>query len=194
MRILLAVSTLVSLCVLIGMNAHQSSCSTCNGNTLEVVNLNASGIGTFGGSVSANDGLSVQAPGLTDTSLDTVLKRIHWGGSAVTASDFAVSSGWGTGTSCPSKCVVNDNPNDSSGVVTITSGSGSITADPRVTLTFADGTGGNNVLCSAVRADVVSDSVSWRVSTIGTTSVTWTFEGTPAVNTNYGLLWHCDFH
>ncbi|MFY9531821.1 MAG: hypothetical protein WBC04_24165 [Candidatus Acidiferrales bacterium] len=34
--------------------------------------------------------------GITDTSLITSLKRVHWAGKAVTASNFSISSGWGT--------------------------------------------------------------------------------------------------
>lgn len=172
----------------------QGSCLTCNGSTAEVVNLNATGTGTFGGLISANDGFTANAPGINDNSLTTYLKRVHYAGTAVTTANFALSSGWGSGTSCSLNCTPFDNPVDSSGFLKIKSGNTSITANPTVTFTFADGGEINDVLCLAVRADAVNDTASWRISATNTRSVTWTFEGTPAAATTYGLVWHCDFH
>jgi hypothetical protein len=136
-------------------------------------------------------GTITTAGGLTDTSLLTSLKRIHWSGTLVTSANFSASAGWGTGASC---CTISGvSPYDSSGAITLTSGT-STSANPTITFTFADGTGANNVVCSANRIDTTNDSIQFRQTGFSTTSATWTFVGTPAASTSYGLNWHCDFH
>jgi hypothetical protein len=147
------------------------------------------------GTVLQTCGLSTTGPisgvVITDSSLLTSLKRIHWGGTPVTTSNFSIS-GWGTGAAV---LAVSQNPVDESGSILITSGSGSISANPTVTFTFADGTGTNNVVCSANRTDLIgSGNESFRTTTFAATSNTFTFAGTPTTTSNYGFTWHCDFH
>jgi hypothetical protein len=154
MRVLLTAVTLADLFFLIGMKLPQGSCTNCNGNTLEVVSLNATGNGYFGGTLYTPTKVCPCTGAWPDRYQPwncPKLKRVHWGGTAETSSNFAIASRWGAGASCPSSCTVNYNPVDSSGLVTIKSGSGSVTANPKVTLTFADGSGTNDVLCCARR-------------------------------------------
>jgi hypothetical protein len=135
-------------------------------------------------------GTITTASGLNDTSLTTNVKRVYYGGTAVTASNFSVS-GWGSG----STFAVNTgaNPIDATGVMSVTAGT-SPSPFPTVTLTFADGTSPNDVTCIAVRNDLTSQLETWRQSGIGTSTSTWTFYGTPVAASTYTLEWHCDWH
>jgi hypothetical protein len=137
---------------------------------------------TVNGSLTANQ--------LIDTTTLTQLKRIHWQGTAVTTSNFALS-GWGGGASSS----MGPNPVDSSGSFNIVAGAGA-SANPTVVFTFADGTGSNDAICTTQRIDTQNDGGTFRTSAIGTpTSNTFTFVGaTPTNGVTYSFSWHCDFH
>ena len=170
------------------IGAPSSSTFSGSGAFMEM-DLNPSGSEQFsgglviGGVVSLNGGLSVN-------SLNCQMERIHWAGKPVTAANFALSAGWGTG----SAVSIGEPSVDSSGAVSIQSGSAAITANPTVTFTFADGSGISDVIVLAVRGDAIVDTASWRQTGFSPTSATFTFVGTPAPLTNYVLIWHSDFH
>jgi hypothetical protein len=86
MRVLLTAVTLAALFFLIGMKLPQGSCTNCNGNTLEVVSLNATGNGYFGGTLYTPTKVCPCTGAWPDRYQPwncPKLKRVHWGGTAI---------------------------------------------------------------------------------------------------------------
>jgi hypothetical protein len=107
-------------------------------------------------------------------------------GTTQTSANVALSAGWGTS---PTKAIIGT---DSMFNVTVTAGSGTPTANPSVTVTFADGAwSGGNPFCFTNRADGLNPlGQNVMATTLGTT-VTLTFVGTPVASTVYQIMVLC---
>ena len=111
------------------------------------------------------------------------------GGTALAASDYAASSGWGTS---PTKTAVVGT--DQGATFTITA-KATVGASPTITLTFHDGTWTQTPVVVVSRQDVVAAAAApgatvtnqWVVTSVSATSVVFTFNGTPVANNTYGL-------
>jgi len=151
-------------------------------------NFSVTGTGSITGNTTIGGTLGVT--GIVTTP-QTTLGRIRVSqGSEVSSGNF-VLSGWGT-----SPVVTpNDSAEDTAGEITITSGTGSPSANPTVVLTFADGAFFNAPQCVTSRGDIDSPSTAPFINTTTTTTaITWTFVGTPVASTNYVLQWICMGH
>ena len=106
-------------------------------------------------------------------------------GTLLVVSDFALSSGWGTST----LSLVNTTSRDQGGEIYIAA-AGTLTTNPTVTLTFADGTFGYVPAVVCARGDQSApQSAYWAVTNITSTAATFMFVGTPVAATNYTLNW-----
>ncbi len=120
--------------------------------------------------------------GLTDTSANgAALKKLKLNqGTAQTNGNVALSAGWGVG---PTTAISGD---DSNFVLTINTGTGVPTANPTVTVTFADGSwSGANPICFDQRADVLNPQVQNIFNSSFVNNIIFTFVGTPVAGTTY---------
>jgi hypothetical protein len=133
--------------------------------------------------ISTNKGLTIASGGLlTDqTANGPTFKRLRLnGGTAQTNANVLLAGGWGTGATT---AITGD---DSQMVVTVNSGTGTPTANPNVTITFADGSWGANPICIGTRSDgLIAPATATITATSSATSVTLTFIGTPAISSAY---------
>jgi hypothetical protein len=129
------------------------------------------------------------------TSNKVLSGRTSSSGTTLVSGDWAGGGNWGTG---GATFTTNNNATDDVFSVTVTAGSGSPGANPTATLTFHDGTWGlTGPQCMGWRNDATSPlptSAYWYVSAISSTSVTFTFAGTPSASNAYGLIGFCRGH
>jgi len=110
-------------------------------------------------------------------------------GTALAASDYAASSGWGT---APTLTAVRGT--DQGATFTVTA-KATVGASPTITLTFHDGTWTTVPVVVVCRQDVVAAAAApgatvtnqWVVTSVSATAVVFTFNGTPVANNVYGL-------
>lgn len=122
--------------------------------------------------------------------LQTKRLNIH-GGTAISSGNIALSAGWGTS---PTLTIVRGT--DQAAVIQITA-KATVSANPTVTVTFADGTFTQVPVVVPSRSDTVaaagaptaSVANEWVVTNTTATAVTFTFVGTPVANNIYGLTW-----
>lgn len=163
---------------------------------------------TAGGAVITAGGLTVTAGGLTVSANGaTVNTLIVDNGVVVSAGNILVSAGevnqtrvkasrgtqlvsgdlglggdWGTSPSVGLAAT----SYDSHGSIQVTSGSGGPGANPTVTLTFTDGTWGDEPVVTTARGDANSpNDATWSVTSLSNTAVTFSFIGTPGASTAY---------
>ena len=132
--------------------------------------------------------------GCTNTGQESV-KRIdaHQGTVLVTA-DYVVSAGWGTS---PVLTAVRGTDN---GAAFTVQAKATVAANPIVTLTFKNGAWANGapiVICgrtefvAATGAPAAAVSNEFVVTTVSTTQIVFTFNGTPVANSTYGCSFIC---
>jgi parallel beta-helix repeat protein len=143
----------------------------CIGNITNQISDGATGTMTFGNK-------------LSDSEIAFTARRLKASlGTSLAATDFTLTSGWGTSASVSSVSAV-----DQGGRVTVTSGTTALGANPTVKLTFRDGTWTNAPAISYARGDLNAPTTAfWALTTISATAATWTFVGTPAVSQAYVL-------
>jgi hypothetical protein len=176
--------------------------------SISITNLTVSGTTSFAagsialaalGSGTLSQNTSGTSAGLTGTPAITVgavtagvvtAKRYNaHAGTALAASDYAASSGWGTS---PTKTAVGGT--DQGATFTITA-KATVSASPTITLTFHDGTWTTVPVIVVSRQDVVAAAAApgatvtnqWVVTSVSATAVVFTFNGTPVANNTYGL-------
>jgi len=183
------------------VNAIQIVAGTANnytiiGNRSNTAELTSFGIldGGTGTSKQVFGNLPVEA-GETLTVRALQVRRIKASeGTALVAGDISLTAGgggsWGTS---PPAVTFNLGTSDSGGRITVTSGTGTPTANPKVTLTFKDlaWDATKAPSCPATRGDLNSPSGDWRLTAVTTTTAEWTFVATPAVSTAYILDFGC---
>lgn len=125
--------------------------------------------------------------GLTDTSAATKTKRPYFNqGTPLVNGDGVLSAGWGTS---PSVTVSGYDPNFA---VVVSSGTGSPTGNPTVTVTFKDGAWlDGNPVCQATRGDGNTPATAYWINASTTTQVVLSFIGTPATSSNYTVNVSC---
>lgn len=125
--------------------------------------------------------------GLIDTSAATRVKRTYsTQGTPLVNGDGVLSGGWGTS---PSLTVAGYDP---AFAVVVTSGSGSPTANPTVTVTFKDGAWADgNPVCQVSRGDASLPVAGYWIDASTTTQVVLSFIGTPATSTSYTVNVTC---
>lgn len=101
------------------------------------------------------------------------------GGTALATTDFAISSGWGTGRS-----VTATTGTDSKGTVTVRSGTTN-SANPTVILTFKDGTWTTAPFAVAKLVAPTDSLMTPIVETTNATTMTLTLYGTPEEGVDY---------
>jgi hypothetical protein len=112
-------------------------------------------------------------------------------GTAVAAADFALSAGFGS-TGAPTPVA---GSTDTRGAVDVAVAGSGIAANPTVTLTFKDGTfkdsdGADRVpFAVAARGDTDANTGIWAVTSTTTTTVVFTFVGTPVTGHTYRLCY-----
>lgn len=118
---------------------------------------------------------------------DEYVRRVVGAGSVYTsngAAEFTASAGWGFGVSA----VVD--ARDVGGRISITSGSSLVSANPTLTLVFKDGPWSGVPVIVPARGDHVAPTTAyWEVTTRSATGCTFTFVGTPVINSTYVLDW-----
>lgn len=130
---------------------------------------------------------TLAAVGVTDTGTATKIKRPYYNqGTALVNGSGALSAGWGTS---PSLTV---SGYDTNFAVVVGSGTGTPTANPSVTVTFADGAWlDTNPVCHADRGDAATPTAGYWFNQSTTTQVVLTFVGTPVTSTNYTVNVSC---
>lgn len=103
-------------------------------------------------------------------------KRIKSGGTALEASDFALSAGWGDTPAASISAVVGT---DQASAFTVSAGTANFVANPTIALTFKDGTWTNNPICTVSRGDASAPTTGFAFDTTSATVLTITFQGTP---------------
>ena len=131
--------------------------------------------------------------GVTTASLSsdlTVRRLLTKNGTDVVAGDFVASAGWGN---TPAAVItVGSNSNDTSGSISVFTGTAGLAANPTITLTFKDGTFTNQPVILVTRnASVLNAPTTafWASSGTATTAV-FTFVGTPGASLSYALDYH----
>jgi hypothetical protein len=108
-------------------------------------------------------------------------------GTLLTSSNIGFSTGWGT-----SPSVATIKGTDSGFLLQITSGSGSPTANPTISVNFTDGAWSHAPVCIPSRSDSSSPAANWAYSfASNTTTGVFAFLGTPAASTTYQLSAIC---
>ncbi len=110
---------------------------------------------------------------------------VEGGGTEHEAGDYSLAEG-GFGTTASVALV--DTPNDLRGIIDVTSAGTGQGANPTVVLTFADGAFAAAPIVIASRGDLSGAPGEWRITAQTTTSVTFTFNGTPVAAETYRLL------
>lgn len=106
---------------------------------------------------------------------------------AHTAGDYALSSEWGN-----TAFVTIEAATDSSGIIDVESGGTGIAANPTIVLTFADGAFPTPPKGQVSRGDISTpETAVWRVTNQSTTTMTFTFLGTPSSGRTYRLIFNC---
>jgi hypothetical protein len=130
--------------------------------------------------------VNIQSAGITDNTLIDGKRFSVNKGTPLTSSNFALS-GWGSGATV----TVSTTSYDGAGRITVTTGS-SPSANPTVTLTFADGTWTTNSECPPARGDQSGPAGAyWALVTPTATTALWAFVGTPIATNLYVLDWTC---
>ena len=176
--------------------------------SISITNLTVSGTTSFAagsialaalGSGTLSQNTSGTSAGLSGTPAITVgavtagvvtAKRYNaHAGTALVASDYTASSGWGTS---PIKTAVRGT--DQGATFTIAAAA-AVGASPTITLTFHDGTWTQIPVIVVSRQDVVAAAAApgatvtnqWVVTSVSATAVVFTFNGTPVAGNTYGL-------
>jgi hypothetical protein len=132
--------------------------------------------------------------GCTNTGQESVKRIDAHQGAAVVSGDFVLSAGWGTS---PTFTVVRGT--DQGAVFTITA-KATVGANPTVTFTFHNGAWPNGapvVVCNRTEIVAATGSPAAAVSnefvptTVSTTQIVFTFNGTPVANSTYGCSFIC---
>jgi hypothetical protein len=116
-------------------------------------------------------------------------RRNVFHGTALTTADYAISAGWGN---TAAKGGVSGT--SSGGNFAVTANGAGIAANPTVVLTFPDGAWNLAPFAIAVpetTATVAAGINAWATTAQNTTTVTFTFLGTPNAGQTYGLMFHC---
>ncbi len=111
---------------------------------------------------------------------------VEGGGTDHIIGDYSLAEG---GFGATASVALVGTPNDLRGIVDITAAGAGQDADPTVVLTFADGAFAVAPVVLASRGDLSGAPGEWRVTAQTTTSVTFTFNGTPVAAQVYRLLY-----
>ena len=137
------------------------------------------------GTIMMGNGTQDDASAVVNLSLLQAKRITARRGTLLVVGDFALSSGWGTSV----LSLTNSYCRDHGGEVAIAA-SGTLTANPTVTLTFADGTFGYPPAVVCARGDQSApQSAYWAVTNVTSTAATFMFVGTPITATTYALNW-----
>jgi len=168
----------------VGSTSGAFSNASSSGDTLpNMVNVNSGAVTVYNSSGSAVFTAGPASVTLAKNNNEHFYRSIADQGTALAGGNVTLSSGWGSGHSLGQVQAT-----DSGGAITIESGSGP-SANPTVTITFADLAWSYNPTVIAMRGDAnAPTSAQWVLSAISTSSVTLTFAGTPAANSSYGLM------
>ncbi len=132
--------------------------------------------------------------GCTNTGQESVKRIDAHQGTALSAADYVLSAGWGT---TPTFTAVRGT--DTGATFTIVA-KATTSANPTVTLTFKNGAWANGapiVICgrteiaAATGAPAAAVSNEFVTTTVSTTQIVFTFNGTPVANSTYGCSFIC---
>jgi hypothetical protein len=136
---------------------------------------------------------TLTAAGIVNSADDSARRFLGHAGTALVATDYVASAGWGT-----SPVITAVRGTDTAATFTVQA-KATVGANPTITMTFKNGAWttapivvcGRTELIAATGAPATNVSNEWVPTTISTTQIVFTFNGTPVANSTYGCSFIC---